>query len=91
VMQWPEWLTLDGIAPAPAIGVPTIMIHSDGAALPDNVRRFYAALSGPKTLVWAEGEHTEFYDTEPLVTYAARAAAAHLKTALGVPERGRGA
>ncbi len=83
VMQWPEWLTLDGIAPAPAIGVPTVMIHSDGAALPDNVRRFHAALSGPKTLVWTEGEHTEFYDHEPLVTYAARTAAGHLKTALG--------
>lgn len=83
VMQWPEWLTLDGIAPAPAIGVPTIMIHSDGAALPENVRRFYAALSGPKTLCWMEGEHTGFYDHEPLVSYAARAAAGHLKTALG--------
>jgi len=83
VMQWPEWLTLDGIAPAPAIGVPTVMIHSDGAALPENVRRFHAALSGPKTLCWMEGEHTEFYDGEPLVSHAARAAAGHLKTALG--------
>ncbi len=85
VMQWAEWLTLDGISPAPAIGVPTMMIHSDGSALPDNVRRFHAALSGPKTLVWTEGEHTEFYDHEPTVTYAARAAAGHLKTTLGVP------
>ena len=83
VMQWPEWLTLDGLAPAPAIGVPTIMIHSDVAAFPDNVRRFHAALSGPKTLVWMEGEHTEFYDHEPLVTYVARTAASHLRTPLG--------
>jgi hypothetical protein len=30
-----------------------------------------------------EGEHTAFYHSEPLVTYAARAAAGHLKTALG--------
>jgi fermentation-respiration switch protein FrsA (DUF1100 family) len=85
VMQWPEWLTLDGVAPARAIGVPTAMIHSDGSALPDNVRRFHAALAGPKSLVWMEGEHTEFYDHEPTVTYAARAAAGHLKTALNVP------
>lgn len=83
VMQWPEWLTLDGLAPAPDIRMPTVMIHSDGAAFPDNVRRFHAALSGPKTLVWMEGEHTEFYDREPLVTYAARTAASHLRTALG--------
>lgn len=83
VMQWPEWLTLDGLAPAPDITVPTIIIHSDGAALPDNVRRFHGALSGPKTLVWMEGEHTEFYDHEPLVTHAARTAAGHLRTVLG--------
>jgi len=56
-----------------------------GAALPDNVRRFHAALAGPKTLVWMEGEHTEFYDHEPLITCAARAAAGHLRTALGGP------
>jgi fermentation-respiration switch protein FrsA (DUF1100 family) len=83
VMQWEEWLTYDAISPAARIGVPTALIHSDGAALPDNVRRFHAALAGPKTLVWTEGEHTEFYDREPLVTFAARAAAAHLRTALG--------
>ncbi|MGB3682914.1 MAG: hypothetical protein WA990_10570 [Rubrobacteraceae bacterium] len=83
VMQWPEWLTLDGVSPAPDIGVPTIMIHSEGAAFPDNVRRFHAVLSGPKTLCWMEGEHTQFYDHGPHVTYAARAAAGHFRTALG--------
>jgi len=83
VMQWEEWLTLDGIAPASRIAVPTMLVHSDGAALPENVRRFHAALAGPKGLTWLEGEHTQFYDTEPFVTYAARAAAGFLKTALG--------
>lgn len=83
VMQWLEWLTFDALAPARSVGVPSMFIHSDGAALPDNVRRFHAAVSGPKTLCWMEGEHTEFYDHEPLVTYAARAAAGHLRTALG--------
>jgi len=82
VMQWEEWLTYDALAPAARITVPTALVHSDGAALPDNVRRFHAALAGPKTLVWMEGEHTAFYDTEPTVTAAARAAAGHLRTAL---------
>ncbi len=83
VMQWPEWLTFDALSPARSVGVPSMFIHSDGAALPDNVRRFHAAVSGPKTLCWMEGEHTEFYDHEPLVTHATRAAAGHLRTALG--------
>ena len=77
VMQWPEWLTFDALAPARAIGVPSMFIHSDSAALPDNVRRFHAAVSGPKALCWMEGEHTQFYDHKPLVTFAARAAAGH--------------
>jgi hypothetical protein len=83
VMQWLEWLTFDALSPAPAIGVPSLFVHSDGAALPDNVRRFHAAVSGPKTLCWTEGEHTEFYDHEPLVTFAVRAAGGHFRTALG--------
>jgi len=82
VTQWEEWLTYDAVEPASRIEVPTMLIHSDGAALPDNVRRFHGQLAGPKTLVWMQGEHTEFYDHEPLVTFAARAAAAHLRTAL---------
>jgi fermentation-respiration switch protein FrsA (DUF1100 family) len=82
VMQWLEWLTFDALAPAPAIGVPSLFVHSDGSALPDNVRRFHAAVSGPRTLCWMEGEHTQFYDHEPLVTFAARAAAGHFRTAL---------
>jgi fermentation-respiration switch protein FrsA (DUF1100 family) len=83
VMQWEEWLTLDGLAPAAGIAIPSLFVHSDGAALPENVRRFHDAVRGPKALAWMQGEHTEFYDAEPLVTYAARAAAAHLRTALG--------
>jgi len=83
VMQWEEWLTLDGVSPAAEIAIPTMVVHSDGSALPDNARRFHGLLAGPKGLTWLEGEHTQFYDTEPYVTQAARVAAAHLKTALG--------
>jgi len=83
VMQWEEWLTYDALAPAAEITVPTLLVHAEAAALPDNVRRFHARLGGPKALAWLEGEHTDFYDREPLVTLAARTAAAHLRTALG--------
>lgn len=44
------------------------MIHSDGAALPDNVRRFFAELpNARKQLVWTEGAHVDFYDRAPLI------------------------
>jgi hypothetical protein len=46
------------------------MVHSEKAAFPDNVRRFHARLTGPKEILWAAGEHTDFYDKEPQVTLA---------------------
>jgi len=83
VMSWAEWLTFDALAPAPGITVPTLLVHSDQSALPDNVRRFHAALAGPKELFWTEGQHTDFYDRDPYVATAVRAVAAHFRRALG--------
>jgi fermentation-respiration switch protein FrsA (DUF1100 family) len=86
VMGWPEWLALDGIGLAPAVRVPTTIVHSDGSALPANVRTFYATLATPaadKHLVWLKGNHTDFYDREPYVAQAADAVARHFARTLG--------
>ncbi|BDP43828.1 hypothetical protein DAETH_37970 (plasmid) [Deinococcus aetherius] len=82
VMSWPEWLGFDALSPAPRITVPSLFIHSDDSALPDNVRRFYGAVAGPKTLHWAQGAHIDFYDREELTQPAAEVAAAHFHAAL---------
>jgi uncharacterized protein len=72
VMGWKEWLTMnsiDGIAEK--INRPVIMVHSDGSALPDNVKRFYSVIpSKNKKLAWLEGEHTQFYDGDTHVDAA---------------------
>jgi fermentation-respiration switch protein FrsA (DUF1100 family) len=86
VMSWPEWLALDGLALAPAVTVPTTLVHSDGSALPANVRAFHAALGAPaadKHLVWLTGNHTDFYDRDPYVARAADAVARHFARTLG--------
>jgi hypothetical protein len=86
VMGWKEWLELDAIRHAARIRVPVLMVHSDGSALPDNVRRFHAELATPasdKRLVWVEGEHTQFYDREEQVSAAAGPVAAHFRATLG--------
>ncbi len=71
-MSFTEWLAFDAVQPfAPRIKQPVLMIHSDGSALPDNVRKFYAALPGPKELAWTEGSHLDFYDRPGLVNPAA--------------------
>lgn len=70
VSGWKEWMEFNAFDPVDNITVPTLMIHSDESALPDNVRRFHKRLAGPKELYWTDGEHTEFYDKEDQVTDA---------------------
>ena len=62
VMSWATFLDLDPISQAPAITVPTMVVHSDYSAFPDQVKQFYAALKGEKELVWADGTHFDYYD-----------------------------
>jgi dienelactone hydrolase len=82
VMSWPEWLTFDALAPAERIRVPTLMIHSDQSALPDNARKFHAALKGPKALYWMQGMHLDFYDRAPLVAESMDVMATHFQRTL---------
>ncbi|HWR25613.1 MAG TPA: alpha/beta hydrolase [Methanosarcina sp.] len=85
VASWSEWLQLnaiDGIAEK--ITVPSLFIHSDNSVLPNNVRRFYSLVNGPKELHWSsEGTQTDYYDQEPYVSKAAQIAAVHFRYALG--------
>jgi dienelactone hydrolase len=85
VMAWREWLELDAIALAPHLRVPTRIIHSHAAAIPDGAERFYAALTGEKDLAWSEGDQFDFYDDPPTVDHAVELAAAYLATDLPRP------
>jgi hypothetical protein len=61
------------------------MVHADEAALPDNARRFFAAVPGAKHLLWTVGTQTDFYDREPQVGLAVDIAVAHFARTLGAP------
>ncbi|MEV0297620.1 alpha/beta hydrolase [Nocardia sp. NPDC050710] len=77
VMSWADWLTYDAIALAPLIGQPTLLVHSEDAAIPDGAHRFHAGLPGRKDITWTQGTQFDFYDQEPQVTVAVDAVAAH--------------
>ncbi|MCE7000662.1 alpha/beta fold hydrolase [Saccharothrix sp. S26] len=77
VMAWEGWLTYDSISLAPKITQPTVLVHSEDAAIPDGARRFHAGLAGPGDILWTRGTQFDFYDQEPQVTLAADTAAAH--------------
>jgi hypothetical protein len=77
VMSWEDWLTFNPMPTAAQLQLPVLMIHSDGAVLPENVRQFFNAIPHPqKELYWTEGGQFDFYDQEKQVGESARKAAA---------------
>lgn len=84
LMSWAHWLTFDGIAAASSVRTPTLMVHGDGCALPDNAKRVYAQLAGPKHLEWQSGQQVDFYDQPECVDPAVAAIDAWFKQHLSV-------
>jgi hypothetical protein len=68
IMAWAGWLAFDGVGYGANITIPTAIIHSEKAALPDGAKQFYASLTGPKNIRWTQGEQIDFYDQEPQVS-----------------------
>ncbi len=82
VMSWVEWIEFDALAVAPQVKTPALFVHSNGSALPENVKRFYETMPGSKQLLWTEGNHFDFYDQEPQVSQAVEAVAVHFRALL---------
>ena len=75
VMTWEDWLTLDPMPSADALTAPTLMIHSDGAVLPQYTRQYFARIATEdKRLHWIDTDlqspfhQFSFYDQEAEVT-----------------------
>ena len=57
VMSWEDWLTADPMPSAANLTVPTLMIHSDGAVLPQYTKNYFEKIaSTDKKLHWMETE-----------------------------------
>ena len=82
VMAWEPWLNFDPVSQASRVTAPTLIIHSERAAFPDQARKIHELLAGPKEIHWAEGAHFDFYDQAGTVTDAAIRVAAHFHTHL---------
>lgn len=83
-MSWAHWLNFDGVAAAGSVATPTLLVHSDGCALPDNARRVHSLLGGPKELEWLDaGGQTDFYDRTEFVDRATKSAASWFRRFAG--------
>jgi fermentation-respiration switch protein FrsA (DUF1100 family) len=83
VLGWEQWLAFDPLSQARHVQAPTLVVHSDGAAFPDQARKVHDLVGGPKDLFWAEGKHFDFYDQAGTVRQAADSVAAHFHSTLG--------
>jgi fermentation-respiration switch protein FrsA (DUF1100 family) len=63
LMGLADFLDFDPVSQASSITTPTILVHSDGCAFPDEAKKFYSELQGEKELVWADGTHFDYYDS----------------------------
>ncbi|MDN5202756.1 alpha/beta fold hydrolase [Fulvivirgaceae bacterium BMA10] len=55
VMSWEDWLTTDPMPTASDLNAPTLMIHSDGAVLPQYTKKYFEKIAtSNKKLHWME-------------------------------------
>src|SRR5690606_1576842 len=87
LMSRVETLPYDAQAYAPKITAPTILIHSDKALAPALARKFYDALTAPKTIAWVESKgQIDSYDEPARISDAADRVAAFFRERLGTNE-----
>lgn len=83
VMSWEDWLTYNPMPVAKNLHIPVLMVHSDGAVLPDYAKRFFNDIPvKDKQLYWTEGSQFDFYDQPKQVTEAVREADKFFKSTL---------
>jgi fermentation-respiration switch protein FrsA (DUF1100 family) len=76
--SWEPWLTYDSVSLGSRLDKPTLVVHSEAAAVPQGAHAFFARLSGDASEIWlANITQFDFYDRPDAVTRAADAAAAH--------------
>ncbi len=81
VMSWEDWLTTDPMPTADKLSQPTLMIHSDGAVLPQYTKNYFDRVaSEDKELYWMETElespyhQFSYYDQDSEVNESVRQA-----------------
>jgi fermentation-respiration switch protein FrsA (DUF1100 family) len=76
--SWEPWLTYDSVALGAQLDKPTLIVHSEAAAVPQGAHAFFALLKGDASELWLDDvTQFDFYDNPEDVTRAADAAADH--------------
>ncbi|KAJ0418314.1 Alpha/Beta hydrolase protein [Aspergillus carlsbadensis] len=82
VASWGPWLEFDPVSQAAHVTAPTLMIHSEDAAFPDQARAVYNNLGPKKQIIWTNGTHYDFYDSPETVRFSADKVSEHFHAIL---------
>jgi fermentation-respiration switch protein FrsA (DUF1100 family) len=60
VMGLADFFAFDPVSYASSITAPTMVVHSDQSAFPEEAKRLYAAIQTEMELVWGDGNHFDY-------------------------------
>lgn len=78
--SWEPWLTYDSVSLGAELDRPTLIVHSEAAAVPQGAHQFFALLKGDAQELWLDDvSQFDFYDGAEPVAKAADAVAEHFE------------
>lgn len=84
VASWEPWLTYDAIRIADTLRTPTLMVHSEEAAIPQGARTFASRMGDRAESIWLDdATQFDFYDRSDIVGRAVDAVAHHFTSTFG--------
>lgn len=83
LMTWEPWLTYDGIQSAGSLTKPTLLIHSEAAAIPQGAKKYLRIAGDNVTGVWLDNiTQFAFYNDPQAMAQATALVDQHLRDAL---------
>lgn len=83
VASWEGWLSFDGVHTAEKQTQPTLIIHSEAAAIPKGVKEFSRRMGDRATTLWFDGvTQYDFYDGSQPIDRALEAVVEHFHSTL---------
>lgn len=84
VASWEPWLKYDAIKTAHQLEKPTLLVHSEAAAIPQGAKRYAEIMGDAAETIWLDDvTQFDFYDQPAAVKTSADAVAKHFASELG--------
>ncbi|MGQ4809945.1 hypothetical protein NKDENANG_03387 [Candidatus Entotheonellaceae bacterium PAL068K] len=81
--SWEPWLTYNAIETADKLKKPTVLIHSEAAAIPQGAKEYARRMGDSAKIIWLDDiTQFEFYDQPKAVKTSSDAVADHFKATL---------